>query len=118
MSGYRDVADALRSGILGGLYAAGDTLPRQDAIAAEHGVNIHTVRKAVDLLAREGLVQPVRRRGTVVLGPSRVDDAVQVVRSMLDPGMPPALAQHEEDALRLVLDLLDRLREPGRGTAR
>ncbi|MEV4094279.1 GntR family transcriptional regulator [Streptosporangium saharense] len=35
-------------------------------MAAQYGVNIKTVRQAVRLLESEGLVTPVRRRGTVV----------------------------------------------------
>lgn len=66
MSGYRDVADALRSAIQAGEYPPGSTLPKQDDIAAQHNVNIHTVRKAVSALEAEGLVTAIRRRGTVV----------------------------------------------------
>ncbi|ODU02495.1 MAG: GntR family transcriptional regulator [Pseudonocardia sp. SCN 72-86] len=65
-SGYRDVVDALRAAIEAGEYPPGSTLPKQDEIAARHDVNIHTVRKAVSVLEAEGLVTPVRRRGTVV----------------------------------------------------
>jgi GntR family transcriptional regulator len=65
-SGYRDVADALRTAIEAGEYPPGSTLPKQDEIAARHEVNIHTVRKAVAQLEAEGLVTPIRRRGTVV----------------------------------------------------
>ncbi|MCG5456777.1 GntR family transcriptional regulator [Micromonospora sp. PSH03] len=64
--GYRDLAALLREAIQRGDYAEGSTLPKQDEIAAEHGVNINTVRQAVRLLEAEGLVTPVRRRGTVV----------------------------------------------------
>ncbi|MGH3586332.1 MAG: GntR family transcriptional regulator [Pseudonocardia sp.] len=65
-SGYRDLADALRIAITTGEYAPGATLPKQEDLAARHGVNIHTVRKAVSVLQAEGLVTPIRRRGTVV----------------------------------------------------
>lgn len=64
--GYRDVAARLRRGILRGDYAPGTTLPKQAEIAATNRVNIGTVRKAISLLEAEGLVTPVRRRGTVV----------------------------------------------------
>ncbi|WP_422754979.1 GntR family transcriptional regulator [Micromonospora sp. WMMD708] len=64
--GYRDLATLLREAIQRGDYTEGSTLPKQDEIAAEHGVNINTVRQAVRLLEAEGLVTPVRRRGTVV----------------------------------------------------
>ena len=65
-SGYRELADVLRDAISAGEYPPGATLPKQDEIAAEHGVNINTVRKAVAVLEAEGLVDSVRRRGTVV----------------------------------------------------
>jgi GntR family transcriptional regulator len=64
--GYRDVAEALRAAITAGDYPPGSTLPRQSELAETHGVNIHTVRKAVAALEAEGLVTPIRRRGTVV----------------------------------------------------
>jgi GntR family transcriptional regulator len=64
--GYRELASALRDAIQAGTYPAGSTLPKQDVIASEHGVNVNTVRKAVSVLEAEGLVTPVRRKGTVV----------------------------------------------------
>ncbi|WP_435208661.1 GntR family transcriptional regulator [Micromonospora sp. bgisy143] len=65
-TGYRGLAALLREAIQRGDYTEGSTLPKQGEIAAEHGVNINTVRQAVRLLESEGLVTPVRRRGTVV----------------------------------------------------
>ncbi|MGC4939462.1 GntR family transcriptional regulator [Kribbella sp. DT2] len=64
--GYRELAATLRDAIVRGEYPAGSTLPKQDELAKLHGVNVKTVRNAVSLLAAEGLVTPVRRRGTVV----------------------------------------------------
>jgi GntR family transcriptional regulator len=64
--GYRELATALREAIQAGEYPAGSTLPKQDEIAEEYGVNVNTVRKAVGVLEAEGLVTPVRRKGTVV----------------------------------------------------
>src|SRR6476469_4006285 len=64
--GYRDLAAQLRGGIERGDYTPGSTLPKQDDLAAEFGVNVKTVRNAVALLEAEGLVTPVRRRGTIV----------------------------------------------------
>jgi GntR family transcriptional regulator len=64
--GYRDLAAQLRAGIERGDFPPGSTLPKQADLAAQHGVNIKTVRTAVAALEAEGLVTPVRRRGTVV----------------------------------------------------
>ena len=64
--GYRELAALLRSAIARGDYPPESTLPKQDEIATEHGVNIKTVRQAIQLLESEGLVTAIRRRGTVV----------------------------------------------------
>ncbi|MGE3413986.1 MAG: GntR family transcriptional regulator [Dehalococcoidia bacterium] len=65
-TGYRELAAILRDAIQQGRYAPGATLPKQDELAAEFDVNIKTVRNAVAVLEAEGLVTPIRRRGTVV----------------------------------------------------
>lgn len=64
--GYREVAAALREAIERGDYPPGSTLPKQAELAEQFSVNIHTVRKAVDMLQAEGRVTPIRRRGTLV----------------------------------------------------
>lgn len=64
--GYRELATILRAAIERGDYPPDTTLPKQAELAGQFGVNLGTVRKAVGLLEAEGLVTPVRRRGTVV----------------------------------------------------
>ncbi len=63
---YRELAALLRVAIQRGDYQPDDTLPKQKDLAAAHGVNVNTVRMAVRVLEAEGLVTPIRRRGTVV----------------------------------------------------
>ncbi|WIY02808.1 GntR family transcriptional regulator [Amycolatopsis mongoliensis] len=65
-TGYRELAAILRDAIQRGDYQPDSTLPKQDELAAEYGVNVNTVRKAIGVLDAEGLVTPIRRRGTVV----------------------------------------------------
>jgi GntR family transcriptional regulator len=65
-TGYRELAAVLRDEIHDGKYAPGATLPKQEEIAEQYDVNVNTVRKAVGVLEAEGLVTPVRRKGTVV----------------------------------------------------
>lgn len=60
--------DLLRK-ITTGEILVGSTLPKEDALAEAYGVNRGVVREAVKLLEVHRLVQPVRRRGTVVLEP-------------------------------------------------
>lgn len=64
--GYRELAAILRQAVRNGEYPPGSTLPKQNDLATRFNVNVKTVRNAVALLQAEGLVTPVRRRGTVV----------------------------------------------------
>lgn len=63
---YREIADDLRRSILSGEYGPGDTLPKLRDIAERYGAAYQTVRAAIGALEREGLVEAIRRRGTVV----------------------------------------------------
>ncbi|MEZ0089984.1 GntR family transcriptional regulator [Streptacidiphilus sp. EB129] len=67
---YQRLADALRTAILNGTYQPGDTLPKLTDLMAQHGVSKTTASEAFRTLEREGLVEVVRRRGTVVLDPA------------------------------------------------
>lgn len=66
MTGYRDIADDLRRDIAGGVYAPGATIPTLEDLQDRYRVGKETARRAVATLRAEGLVVPVRRRGTVV----------------------------------------------------
>ncbi|MFC9995832.1 GntR family transcriptional regulator [Nocardia sp. NPDC127526] len=60
------MAANLRDAISQGEYPPGTTLPKQEELAERYDVNIKTIRQAVGVLEAEGLVTPIRRRGTVV----------------------------------------------------
>jgi GntR family transcriptional regulator len=63
---WQDIASALRDAIIRGDYPPGTTIPKETELMARHGAGRETVRRAVIQLTAEGLVEPVRRRGTVV----------------------------------------------------
>ncbi len=63
---YQQIADELRRGIAAGRYLPGRALPSESEIAATLGVARLTVRKAVRVLADEGLVEVSRGRGAFV----------------------------------------------------
>lgn len=71
-SGYRKIADDLRAAIGAGRYEPGQTIPTESEIGATYGVNRTTARRAIALLRAEGLVVPIKRRGTVVRDTTRV----------------------------------------------
>lgn len=64
---YVRVYNALRSRILEGDYAIGQLLPPEPELERLFLVSRTTVRKAVELLSREGLVEAKQGRGTIVL---------------------------------------------------
>jgi DNA-binding GntR family transcriptional regulator len=67
------IAEALREAILKGVLKGGDPL-RQDAIAKQFAVSQVTARETFRILAQEGLVEIIPRRGAVVysLSPSDI----------------------------------------------
>jgi GntR family transcriptional regulator len=66
MAMWQEIADALREAITRGDYPPGTTIPKETELMAMHGAGRETVRRAVIQLTAEGLLEPVRRRGTVV----------------------------------------------------
>ncbi|WP_409329696.1 GntR family transcriptional regulator [Trujillonella humicola] len=63
---YRQVRQVLAGRIAAGEYRAGDRLPSEPVLAAELDVHRLTVRRALDELAREGLLHARQGAGTFV----------------------------------------------------
>jgi GntR family transcriptional regulator len=63
---YVQLADVLRQRIARGHWRAGDRLPSLEHLGKEFELARVTVRQAVDVLAREGIVSPQQGRGTFV----------------------------------------------------
>ena len=78
------VAEALLRRIAGGELSPGTVLPREPELAESFGVNRSVVREAIKQLEAHGLVQPVKRRGTIVLDPLD-SPSPDVLRAMLEP---------------------------------
>lgn len=83
---YRAIADDLRNQIVGGRYAPGDTIPKEIELAATYQVNRTTVRRAIAQLRGEGLVTPVKRRGTVVRDRTPVSVPFTRYGAAMNPG--------------------------------
>lgn len=70
LSKYQIVADDLQQAIAGGNIRPGDRLPSEPELAARHGVSRETVRRALDLLERDGRVRRVQGSGTFASHPA------------------------------------------------
>lgn len=68
--GYRDLALRLRWEIKEEGYQIGQALPTIKALAERFGTTRTTVRRALNLLADEGIIDVVHGRGSYVLGPN------------------------------------------------
>jgi DNA-binding GntR family transcriptional regulator len=66
---YRRVAAALRARLEAGEWLPGEALPGARVLAAEYGVSHATIKRAVDLLADDGLLTVVAGWGTFVVPP-------------------------------------------------
>jgi DNA-binding GntR family transcriptional regulator len=65
---YEQIAAAIRSAVTSGEVRPGYRLPSESSIVQASGVSRLTARRAVQLLASEGLVTVVQGRGTFVTG--------------------------------------------------
>ncbi|MDH6119538.1 GntR family transcriptional regulator [Kitasatospora sp. GAS204B] len=63
---YQQIRDSVVAAIALGEVAEGSPLPSTRQLAADLGINFHTVNKAYDLLRQEGLLILNRKSGAVV----------------------------------------------------
>jgi GntR family transcriptional regulator len=83
VTGYRSIADDLRAAITSGEYRPGQTIPTLGELQDRYQVGKETARRAVAILQAEGLVAPIRRRGTVVRDRTPVRLSVARYRDVL-----------------------------------
>lgn len=67
-SRYAALAAALRHRIVAGDWPPGTPLPAETSLAAEHGVALGTLRRGLELLAEQGLIERRHGKGTFVRG--------------------------------------------------
>jgi GntR family transcriptional regulator len=83
-TGYQDIAAAIRRQIEQGQHRPGEPIPTEQALAERFGCARLTVRRALDMLKREGLLASRTSQGTYVPYPT-VQLAVSRYRSVIDP---------------------------------
>ena len=63
---YKRIYETLKKEILGGVYSSGKSFPSSTALARRFEIARFTIRQALDILAKEGLIRSQRGRGTFV----------------------------------------------------
>lgn len=71
---YAQLADTLKNKIYSGAYAMGDSLPSEREMALQYGISHFTVRKALDVLERDGVIIRMQGKGTFVKSPQLTVD--------------------------------------------
>lgn len=65
---FQNIVDWVKSNIDGGIWKPGDRIPSENELSAKFGVSRQTVRRALDILAGEKLIQKSQGSGTFVRG--------------------------------------------------
>lgn len=68
---YTQIRDQIIEGILLKDLESGESLPSVRQLAADLGINMHTVNKAYNLLKQEGFIQIHRQKGAIVNPPKK-----------------------------------------------
>jgi GntR family transcriptional regulator len=76
---YHQLYELLLDRIRTGHWKPGDLIPAESELTARHGVSRITVRKVLDMLAREGLIVRERGRGTFVAHPKLEHGMMRIV---------------------------------------
>jgi GntR family transcriptional regulator len=96
---YAQLADLFRARIARGVWPAGETLPTIEQLMREFDVARVTVRQAINLLAKDGLVSPQRGRGTFVNEPPARAPSLRLGMTLRDLA---AVYRHDKPELTLI----------------
>ena len=103
---YFQLADLFRQRIARGEWPKKHQLPTLDALAADFSVARVTVRQAIEVLAREGLVSPQQGRGTFVTGVPNKERFISVVTSLDE------LVRNYEDTQPTIVNMEEGVNSP------
>lgn len=100
---YQSVADDLRFHILHGKYARSRTLPTEFIIAGQYEVSRQTVRQALSVLVREGLIEKRQGSGSHIVRNAVVESApyrsVAVIATYISDYIFPGVLREMETVL-------------------
>lgn len=104
---YHQLADILTEQIRSGTYKSGDVIPSETTIAKQYSIGRPTVRQAMDILVRKGLVERKRGSGTFVKNQDRQVDLFSLAgtsQAFLTKGIKTISKSIEPITLREIID--------------
>lgn len=96
---YAQLADVLRGRIARGVLKRGDQLPTLEDLMEEFDLARVTVRQAIELLSREGLITAQQGRGTFVTGAPRTTGLLHLQTSLAELA---EVYRHDKPELTLI----------------
>ena len=90
---YLQVREAIRDAIQNGDYLPGTKIPSEAELAGDYGIHRLTVRNAISVLIKEGLLKSVQGKGVFVVGPKMerdLDTLGGFTQTMRNKGAEPA----------------------------
>lgn len=110
---YTQLVNGLIEGVANGSLQSGDTLPSVRSLAADLGINMHTVNKAYRELDTKGIVRIIPKSGAVVNSPSKDQASLNRVKQLLRPNIAEALAigLSEKEMERMITELISTIKE-------
>lgn len=110
---YTQLANGLIEGIANGSLQPGDPLPSVRSLAADLGINMHTVNKAYHELEKKEIVRIIPKSGAIVNAPSMDEFTRSRVKQFMRPIIAEALAVglSEMDINLLTAELIFKIKE-------
>ena len=98
---YIQMSNTLRTAITEGEYKSGSRLPTEQQLMEQFGVSRQTVRNALEILTKEGLIQRRQGSGTVVLEqkPKSENNTIAIVISFANSYIFPSLLMDAQQVL-------------------
>ncbi|WHE07666.1 GntR family transcriptional regulator [Thermoanaerobacterium thermosaccharolyticum] len=107
---YMQIKNQIIEGIALGMLKEGDELPSIRQLASDFGINLHTVKKAYDILKDEGFLSVHRRKGYVVTKNAFADDNfIEELKKNLQPILANAYSRGmaEDEILKICKEILE-----------
>ncbi|MCR8643103.1 GntR family transcriptional regulator [Paenibacillus sp. N1-5-1-14] len=114
---YAQLCNQIMEGIASGQLKPGDPLPSVRSLAADIGINLHTVNKSYTLLKADGFIQIHRQKG-VVIQPDSMPTVTKEYEAKLSQELRPIIAEaivrnmSAEQLKQIVSELYQHIKNP------